>query len=106
MYSDILLTAVNIFIPNFMERWFWSKKKIGFRECGKYLVSWAKLIIRKITVTFEQSQVRVSVIQMLPSAEVDDLPVVVKFILQSVGDGDAFEVQDSETIYKPEAHIL
>jgi len=32
---------------------------------------------------------------MLPSAEVDDLPVVVKFILQSVGDSDAFEVQKS-----------
>ena len=29
---------------------------------------------------------------MLPSAEIDDLPVVVKFILQSVGDNDAFEV--------------
>ena len=41
---------------------------------------------------------RVSVIQMLPSAEVDDLPVVVKFILQSVGDSDAFEVQKPETI--------
>lgn len=40
---------------------------------------------------------RVSVIQMLPSAELDDLPVVVKFILQSVGDSDAFEVQKSET---------
>jgi len=52
---------------------------------------------------FDQSQVRVSVIQMLPSAEVDDLPVVVKFILQSVGDGDAFEVQKPETIYKSEA---
>jgi len=38
------------------------------------------------------AEVRVSVIEMLPSAEVDDLPVVVKFILQSVGDGDAFEV--------------
>ena len=35
-----------------------------------------------------------SVIQMLPSAELDDLPVVVKFILQSVGDSDAFEVHD------------
>ena len=34
-----------------------------------------------------------SVVQMLPSAEIDDLPVVVKFILQSVGDSDAFEVQ-------------
>jgi len=33
---------------------------------------------------------------MLPSAEVDDLPVVVKFILQSVGDSDAFEVQKSK----------
>ena len=33
-----------------------------------------------------------SVLQMLPSAEVDDLPVVVKFILQSVSDADAFEV--------------
>ena len=30
---------------------------------------------------------------MLPSAEMDDLPVVVKFILQSVGDSDAFEVR-------------
>ena len=29
---------------------------------------------------------------MLPSVELDDLPVVVKFILQSVGDNDAFEV--------------
>ena len=38
-------------------------------------------------------QVRASVIQMLPSAEISDLPVVVKFILQSVGDNDAFEVQ-------------
>ena len=38
-------------------------------------------------------KVRVSVIQMLPSAEIDDLPVVVKFVLQSVGDGDAFEVR-------------
>lgn len=37
-------------------------------------------------------QVRASVIQMLPSAEISDLPVVVKFILQSVGDNDAFEV--------------
>lgn len=37
-------------------------------------------------------EVRASVIQMLPSAEIDDLPVVVKFILQSVGDNDAFEV--------------
>ena len=37
-------------------------------------------------------KVRVSVLQMLPSAEVDDLPVVVRFILQSVGDTDAFEV--------------
>ena len=36
---------------------------------------------------------RASVIQMLPSAEIDDLPVVVKFILQSVGDNDAFEVK-------------
>jgi len=45
---------------------------------------------------------------MLPSAEVDDLPVVVKFILQSVGDGDAFEVQEPETIilYKLEAQGL
>lgn len=34
-----------------------------------------------------------SVIQMLPSAEIDDLPVVVKFVLQSVGDSDAFEVR-------------
>lgn len=51
----------------------------------------------EITVIFEQSQVRVSVVQMLPSAELDDLPVVVKFILQSVGDSDAFEVQNSET---------
>lgn len=40
-----------------------------------------------------------SVIEMLPSAEVDDLPVVVKFILQSVGDGDAFEVQEPERYY-------
>lgn len=48
------------------------------------------------TCIFEQLQVRVSVIQMLPSAEVDDLPVVVKFILQSVGDSDAFEVQKSK----------
>lgn len=48
-------------------------------------------------IIFEQSQVRVSVVQMLPSAELDDLPVVVKFILQSVGDSDAFEVQNSET---------
>ena len=32
-------------------------------------------------------------IQMLPSVEIDDLPVVVKFILQSVGDTDAFEVK-------------
>ena len=47
---------------------------------------------------FKQLQVRVSVIQMLPSAEVDDLPVVVKFILQSVGDSDAFEVHKPETI--------
>ena len=38
-------------------------------------------------------QIRVSVIQMLPSAEIDDLPVVVKFVLQSVGDSDAFEVR-------------
>ncbi|XP_044183012.1 Fanconi anemia group D2 protein-like isoform X2 [Acropora millepora] len=38
------------------------------------------------------SEVRSSVIQMLPSVELDDLPVVVKFILQSVGDNDAFEV--------------
>ncbi|KAJ7351877.1 Fanconi anemia group D2 protein [Desmophyllum pertusum] len=38
------------------------------------------------------AEVRVSVVQMLPSAEIDDLPVVVKFILQSVGDSDAFEV--------------
>ena len=30
---------------------------------------------------------------MLPSVELDDLPVVVKFILQSVGDNDAFEVR-------------
>lgn len=30
---------------------------------------------------------------MLPSAEMDDLPVVVKFILQSIGDSDAFEVR-------------
>ena len=31
---------------------------------------------------------------MLPSVEIDDLPVVVKFILQSVGDSaDAFEVR-------------
>ena len=37
-------------------------------------------------------QVRASVIQMLPSAEISDLPVVVKFILQSVSDNDAFEV--------------
>ena len=37
-------------------------------------------------------QVRASVIQMLPSAEISDLPVVVKFILQSIGDNDAFEV--------------
>ena len=35
-----------------------------------------------------------SVIQMLPSAEIDDLPVVVKFILQSVSDNDAFEVRN------------
>lgn len=33
-----------------------------------------------------------SVLQMLPSAELDDLPVVTKFILQSVSDNDAFEV--------------
>ena len=39
-------------------------------------------------------QVRVSVIQMLPSAEIDDLPVVVRFILQSVSDNDAFEVRN------------
>jgi len=38
------------------------------------------------------AEVRGAVIQMLPSAEIDDLPVVVKFILQSVGDNDAFEV--------------
>lgn len=38
------------------------------------------------------AEVRASVIQMLPSAEISDLPVVVKFILQSVGDNDAFEV--------------
>ena len=44
------------------------------------------------SVRFDNSQVRVSVLQMLPSAEVDDLPVVVKFILQSVSDADAFEV--------------
>ena len=50
-----------------------------------------RLIIRYF-LTFKL-QVRVSVIQMLPSAEVDDLPVVVKFIMQSVGDSDAFEVQ-------------
>ena len=37
-------------------------------------------------------QVRTSVLQMLPSAEIDDLPVVVKFIMQSVGDNDSFEV--------------
>ena len=30
---------------------------------------------------------------MLPSTEMDDLPVVVKFILQSIGDSDAFEVR-------------
>lgn len=30
---------------------------------------------------------------MLPSVEIDDLPVVVKFILQSAGDNDAFEVR-------------
>lgn len=41
---------------------------------------------------FVSIQVRSSVIQMLPSVELDDLPVVVKFILQSVGDNDAFEV--------------
>lgn len=39
-----------------------------------------------------------SVIQMLPSAEIGDLPVVVKFILQSVGDSDAFEVQCCDLI--------
>ncbi|XP_031562635.1 Fanconi anemia group D2 protein-like [Actinia tenebrosa] len=38
------------------------------------------------------AEVRVSVLQMLPSAELDDLPVVTKFILQSVSDNDAFEV--------------
>ena len=32
---------------------------------------------------------------MLPSTEMDDLPVVVKFILQSIGDSDAFEVRVS-----------
>lgn len=30
---------------------------------------------------------------MLPSTEMDDLPVVVKFILQSICDSDAFEVR-------------
>ncbi|XP_022805734.1 Fanconi anemia group D2 protein-like [Stylophora pistillata] len=38
------------------------------------------------------AEVRASVIQILPSAEISDLPVVVKFILQSVSDNDAFEV--------------
>ena len=37
-------------------------------------------------------QVRESVINMLSSTEMDDLPVVVKFILQSVADNEAFEV--------------
>ena len=44
-------------------------------------------------IFFVSIQVRSSVIQMLPSVELDDLPVVVKFILQSVGDNDAFEVR-------------
>ncbi|XP_048586773.1 Fanconi anemia group D2 protein isoform X2 [Nematostella vectensis] len=38
------------------------------------------------------AEVRASVLQMLPSVELDDLPVVTKFILQSVSDTDAFEV--------------
>ncbi|XP_028398344.1 Fanconi anemia group D2 protein-like isoform X2 [Dendronephthya gigantea] len=37
------------------------------------------------------SEVRESVINMLSSTEMDDLPVVVKFILQSVADNEAFE---------------
>ncbi|XP_077977229.1 Fanconi anemia group D2 protein-like [Glandiceps talaboti] len=38
------------------------------------------------------AEVRLSVLQMLPSAELDDLPVVVKFILQTVTSTDALEV--------------
>ncbi|CAB4035769.1 Fanconi anemia group D2, partial [Paramuricea clavata] len=37
------------------------------------------------------AEVRESVINMLSSTEMDDLPVVVKFILQSVADNEAFE---------------
>jgi hypothetical protein len=42
--------------------------------------------------TYFTPQVRESVINMLSSTEMDDLPVVVKFILQSVADNEAFEV--------------
>lgn len=58
------------------------------------VILWAGGVVREVRMNFFVSiQVRSSVIQMLPSVELDDLPVVVKFILQSVGDNDAFEVR-------------
>ncbi|XP_070557572.1 Fanconi anemia group D2 protein-like isoform X2 [Ptychodera flava] len=38
------------------------------------------------------AEIRLTVLQMLPSADFDDLPVIVKFILQSVTPTDALEV--------------
>lgn len=57
------------------------------------VILWTGSVVHEVKMNFFVSiQVRSSVIQMLPSVELDDLPVVVKFILQSVGDNDAFEV--------------
>ena len=58
------------------------------------VVLWAGSVVHEVKMNgFVSIQVRSSVIQMLPSVDLDDLPVVVKFILQSVGDNDAFEVR-------------
>ena len=101
MYSNILLIAVVVVFLTLWEDNFGEKEDWIFKECGDSIQFHEQNLFtgsrHEITVIFGQSQVRVSVIQMLPSAELDDLPVVVKFILQSVGDSDAFEVQKSET---------
>jgi hypothetical protein len=37
-------------------------------------------------------QVRSSVVRTLPSADVDDMPVIIRFLLQTVIPADAFQV--------------
>jgi len=51
-------------------------------------------------------QVRISVVRTLPSADIDDMPVIVRFLLQTVTPVDAYQVWISYILYTCIYYIL